>query len=707
MNASLAWLNRHLDRSDLPPVTADEAAEALTRVGFPVEDRWEAAPAGDEQAGDVGLDVEVTSNRGDCLSHRGLARELCAATGRTLAEPAPAWPVSEPAEAGEPPTASVSVSASVSMSVSIDPAADRACPRYLGFTVRGLTVGPSPGWLVSLLDAVKLRSVNNVVDATNLVLMDTGQPTHAFDAAKLAGGRVSVRFARKGETLKAIDHETYELKPSMLVIADAEKPIALAGVMGGAGSEVTEATEEIFLEVAAFDALTTRRTGRALKLSSDSSHRYERGTDLAAMEAVGRRLAGLIAALGGGFAASSFTEAGTGLPPREPVAWRPARCSALLGVDVPADRQVQHLSRLGLEVLPGDGPRREAEVPRWRNDLEREVDLIEEIARLEGLDDLPVKDVLAIGVRTPHPRLAAGRTLAEVLVAGGCHEAMCFAWATKKDATAMGHAKEQLVRVDDDRSTAAPYLRPSLVPSLLAVRKSNQDAGNPDPRSFEVAAVWTRDGAEVTETRTLGVVIDAPDPEADLRTLRGLVAGAAERLGVPAPGVEPETPAAAGFSASARLTWNDQPGQPDQPNRSAGRFGLVDPKLAKRFGLATAVAALEVPVDRLLAPERRPAETAALPRFPAMERDLSIVVDEEVAWSAVEAAVREASPERMESLGFVGVYRGQPLDAAQKSMTLRMLFRDPERTLTREEVEPAVARVVASLERTTGGKLRA
>ncbi len=365
---------------------------------------------------------------------------------------------------------------------------------------------------------------------------------------------------------------------------------------------------------------------------------------------------------------------------------------------MPADRQVQHLEKLGLEVRPGDGPRREAEVPRWRNDLDREVDLIEEIARLEGLDDLPVKDVLAISVRTPHPRLAAGRTLAEVLVAGGCHEAMCFAWATKKDATAMGHGREQLVRVDDDRSTAAPYLRPSLVPSLLAVRKSNQDAGNPDPRSFEVAAVWSRDGADVTETRTLGVVIDAPDAETDLRTLRGLLAGAAERLVVAAPGVEPEEPAAPGFSTSARLTWNGQP---------AGRFGLVDPKLVKRFGLATAVAALEVPVDRLLEPERAAAETVALPRFPAMERDLSIVVDEDVAWSAVEAAVREADPERMESLGFVGVYRGLPLDAGQKSVTLRMLFRDPERTLTREEVEPAVARVVAALERTTGGKLRA
>ena len=681
MNASLAWLNRHLDR----PVTADEAAEALTRVGFPVEDRWEVR--GGE---DVGLDVEVTSNRGDCLSHRGLARELAAATGRELVEPPPAWPVDPPTPEGEP----------ASIGVSIGPAADGACPRYLGFTVRGVTVGPSPAWLVELLEAVKLRSVNNVVDATNLVLMDTGQPTHAFDAAKLAGGRVEARFAREGETLEAINHETYKLRASMLVIADARGPQALAGVMGGAGSEVNEGTKDVFLEVAAFDPLVTRRTARALKLSSDASHRYERGTDLAAMEEVGARLAGLIAGLSGGSVAPGFTKAGGGVPERAPVAWRPARCSALLGVEVLEDRQVAHLEKLGLVVAPrgSGGERREAQVPRWRNDLEREVDLIEEIARLGGLDELPVHDKLELTVRTPHPRLAAGRTLAEALVAGGCHEAMCFAWATKKDATAMGHAVDELVRVNDDRSTAAPFLRPSLIPSLLAVRKSNQDAGNPDPRSFEVAATWSRSGADVTETRTLGLLIDAPNPEEDLRTLRGLLAGAAERLGVPAPGVEPEEPAAPGFSASARLTWS---GEAD------GRFGLIDPKLVKRFALAAPAAALEVPVERLLGPARAAADTGALPRFPATERDLSLVIDEAVPWSAVEAAVREAAPGRMESLGFVGVYRGKPLDPGSKSVTLRMLFRDPERTLTREEVEPEVQRVVEVLEERTGGKLRA
>ena len=692
MNASLAWLNRHLDR----PATADEAAEALTRVGFPVEDRWEA-----RGGRDTGLDVEVTSNRGDCLSHRGLARELAAATGRTLVDPPPPWPLT-PSESPDPAVAPHATG------VSIAAGAEAACPRYLGFTVRGVRVGPSPGWLVELLEAVKLRPVNNVVDATNLVLMDTGQPTHAFDAAKLAGGRVEARFAQEGETLEAINHETYKLRPSMLVIADADRPQALAGVMGGAASEVTDATTEVFLEVAAFDPLVTRRAARALKLSSDASHRYERGTDLAAMGAVGAQLAGLIAALGGGAVAPGSAEAGGGVPERAPVAWRPARCSGLLGVEVPEGRQVAHLEKLGLVVAPGGdsgggggsggGGKREAEVPRWRNDLEREVDLIEEVARLEGLDGLPVHAKLELTVRTPHPRLAAARTLAEALVAGGCHEAMSFAWASKEDATAMGHGPDELVRVDDDRSTAAPFLRPSLVPSLLAVRKANQDAGNPDPRSFEVAATWTRAGADVTETRTLGLLIDAPSPEGDLRVLRGLLAGAAERLGVPAPGVEPEDPAAPGFSASARLLWG--PG-------AAGRFGLIGPKLVKRFGLATPVAALEVPVERLLGPARAAADTGALPRFPATERDLSLVVGEAVSWSRIEAAVRGAAPARMESLGFVGVYRGKPLNPGSKSVTLRMLFRDPERTLTREEVEPEVQRVVGALKEKTGGSLRA
>lgn len=684
MNASLAWLNRHLNR----PATADEAAEGLTRVGFPVEGRWEAGE-------DVGLDVEVTSNRGDCLSHRGLARELAAATGRSLLDAPAAWPVEATAStgaAGEPGGEPVGVS------VEIEAAAGRACPRYLGYLVRGVKVGPSPPWLVARLEAVKLRSVNNVVDATNLVLMETGQPTHAFDAAALGGGCVNVRFARAGETLQAINHETYKLGPAMLVIADDKQPQALAGVMGGAASEVTEATRDVFVEVAAFDALTTRRTARALKLSSDSSHRYERGTDLAAMERVGEELVSLIAALAGGSVASGCVEAGDGVPERAPVAWRPERCSSLLGIDLPAERQAEHLRRLGLGVEPGAGsePWR-AEVPRWRNDLEREVDLIEEIARIEGLDDLPVNDRLEVSVRTPHPRLAAARTLADVLVAGGCHEAMCFAWASQADATAMGHEPDSLVRVDDDRRTAAPYLRPSLLPSLLAVRKNNQDAGNADPRVFETAATWTRRGAAVTERRHLALVVDAATPDQTLRELRGLLVEAAQRLGVPAPGVAPEAAPAPGFAASATLTWG---GEAD------GRFGLVCPKLTKRFGLATAVAALEVPLDRLLSPERSPAETAPLPRFPGTERDLSLVVDEGVPWATLEAAVSEAEPARLESLSLVGVYRGKPLAPGEKSVTLRMLFRDAERTLTREEVEPEVSRVVGVLERRTGGKLR-
>ena len=495
MKISVRWLNRYLDR----PAEADEITERLTAVGFPVEEQWDGAE------GDIGLDVEVTSNRGDCLGHIGLAREFAAATGRMLVLPSFELP-----DAAGPAVEGVT---------SVDNRDTAHCPLYTARVIQGVKVGPSPDWLVHALETIGLRSINNVADATNFVLHETGQPSHAFDLDKLAEKRVVIREAQADEPFAALDGTKHKLCPPMLVIADAQSPQCLAGVMGGADSEVTEATTDVLLEVAAFDALNTRRTGRALKITSDSSYRYERGVDLAGIERVGQRIAAMIVELAGGVVCGGVIRNGVDSPESVEIALRPARCSAVLGVDIPAEAQAAHLARLGVETRV-DGERLLATVPTFRLDLLREIDLIEEVARLHGLDTLPTSPKIQIVSRPPQPEVLARHRLAEVLVAHGYHETITFSFLSGKAAESFCPDGAEVVRVDDDGRKAEPALRPSVVPSLLQCRKVNQDAGNHGVKLFETASVWSRRGGRIEEAVKLALLCDADDPAAALRDMR-------------------------------------------------------------------------------------------------------------------------------------------------------------------------------------------
>jgi len=671
MKISVDWLNAYLDR----PAAADEVEHLLTEQVFPIDGR-------ETIDGDTVLDVEVTSNRPDCLSHIGLAREVAAGLKRTLKPPA----IQMPSETDPP----------ASQLTRIDNVAPEACPLYTARVITGVKVGPSPDWLVKRLAAIGLRPVNNVVDITNFILHEMGQPLHAFDMARLAERRIVIRHAQKNESFTAIDGSKHTLRDDMLVIADAQRPVAVAGVMGGLDSEVTDQTVDLLLESAMFDPLSVRRTSRALKLTSDSSYRFERGVDSEGIDAASRRATAMIVELAGGKLAQGVIR--VGIEPQRPrqVSMRPARCNALLGVHIDTDTMLDFLTRLKLSPqLQGEVI--QCSVPTFRLDLQREVDLIEEITRMHGIGDVPVQQKIHIVARPVQYDVAARRRLGQVLIAHGYHETITFSFINPKVANPFIDDGCEGVFVDDERRKSEPMLRPSLLPSLLLCRKRNQDAGNVDVRLAESACVWQRRDGQIIEQRKLALLADAEDASAALRQMRGCVEELITALMGRDTALNITDAPRKAFAAAGTISVAD---------RELGSIGLIAPQVQALCDLQTPVVAADLDLVALLRNYPPQPQVGPLPRFPGIERDLSIIVNEDVSWDAVDQHVRRAEPQLLESVSFLGTYRGKPIAKGRKSVSFRMLYRDPDKTLRHDEVNPQVQRVIDQLQRQLKAELR-
>ncbi len=679
MKISLEWLCGYLDR----PVSREQAEHLLTEQGLPLD---AAEPVAGGQGDDWMLDVEVTSNRPDCLSHLGLAREVAAGAGLALRPP--------DCDVHEAPDAP-----GVETLTSVENARQDLCPLYTARAIRGVKIGPSPKWLASRLEAIGMRPVNNVVDVTNFVMMELGQPLHAFDMNLLDEKRIVVRPAARGERFEAIDGSKHELREDMLVIADARRAVAIAGVMGGLESEVGAKTTDILLESAMFDPLSVRRTSRALRLSSDSSYRFERGVDPAGVELASRRAAKLIVELAGGVLAGGAVRVGIDPPGRKAVMMRVARCHALLGIKIAPREMVSIFERLDLQpALEADGAAITCHVPTFRLDLMREVDLIEEVARIHGLDHIHVQEKIHIQAQRVQPEVAARQKLSQAMIAHGYHETINFSFVRPALGEGFVPEGEGALLIDDERRKAEPMLRPSLLASLLICRKSNQDAGNTEVKLYETASTYTRREGAIVERRKLAMLCDvAASAEQTLRDMRGTLEELTGALGGENAKVMIEPVAHPLLSAAGRVSLGEE---------AIGFLGVVGPEAQHRFGLQGSVAAAEVDLPALLAlyPPRR--EVRALPRFPGIERDLSILVAEEVAWREVLREVSSAKPALLEEVAFLGAYRGKPIPKGQKSVSLRMHFRDPDRTLRHEEVDPQVRAVLERLTTALGAALR-
>jgi len=672
MNTSLQWLTDFLPGAKLD---AQAAGDALTNGGLPVEHFEQRAD------GDVMLDVEVTSNRSDCLSHVGVARELGALLNLRFQETEPV--------AAEAVTPATSVT-----SVRID--AQHLCPHYTARVIRNVRIGASPAWMVKRLEAVGLRAINNVVDVTNYVMFELGQPLHAFDFDRLAGRKIVVREARAGEAITSIDGHERKLTPGMLVIADAEKPVALAGVMGGLHTEVSNQTVNVLLESARFDPLSVRRTGRALAMKSDSSYRFERGIDPTLPRRASLRAAQLILETAGGELLAGVAEAGSETFQPKRVTLRLDRMRRLLGTDISADDAVDALRRLHFAPQLQDGTQIAVTVPSWRQDVSMETDLIEEIARVVGYDRIPVRDTISIVVAPPSPEARAMEKIRETLVAGGFFEAVTFTFVS--DALAGDFLPQDfssLPRADAAVRKADARLRPSLLPGLLEAVRRNEANGVAGAKLFETGPAFGVDASgAIHESRKLALVGDD-----DFRATRGAVEILLERLDSSRPlMVVPDSRAGFAAGACGRVEWGGQ---------SVGFVGRIDPKVAEKLSLRATPAAAELDLPVLVANTQHVPQLRPLPRFPAVRRDLSLAVADSVAYEALEKLIRDLNLPSLAAVEYVTTYRGKPLEKGTKSVTTTLVFRSATATLTSEQVEGAVQQVVRAAQERLGATLRA
>jgi phenylalanyl-tRNA synthetase beta chain len=689
MHASVSWLNSLLSPGGLSAAALDDA---LTSAGFPIESHTELAD------GDVTLDVEVTSNRGDCLSLMGLAREVAAVRKQSL--------VGKAASPREGSGGAGATDGAIGLSNQVP----EVCPLFTVRVIRGVTVGPSPAWLVKRLESVGQRSINNVVDATNYISFLLGNPTHVFDLAKLEGKKLIVRYAAEGEKLTTLDGKARTLKADELVVADAVRAQSLAGVMGGQDSEVSTATTDVAVEVATWDPVTVRRASRRHGIRTDASHRFERIVPAGTLAAASDELCALILEIAGGTLLAGNVSQGREVPPARRVKLRPARLNDYLGYSVATEDAAATLRSLGFEVNVGaDGM--ECTVPVWRTDIVREVDLIEEVARTRGLDAIPTNPTMGVVVKPPQEDQRAMRELAASLNGLGFFETVTFTFVNQTTAAPFLAGECGLIEVDDDLRKADPTLRPSVLPSLLACRRGNQDAKNDTEeglRLFETASVFMQMKERSHQARMLAMVMDVPpgDKEIDraqggVRAMRAVVERVVRALGGPRAALEIEPGAckmqAFDGAAHAHVKLNGAP---------IGHYGLITRRVQEAYGLERGVVAAELDVAALIAMYPPLTSIVPLAAFPAIERDISFIVSETVTWGSIAAMIAKARIDRLEAIDFLYTYRGKQIGAGKKSVTARLRFRDAARTLRREEVDPQVASVTAALHAEVGAEVR-
>jgi phenylalanyl-tRNA synthetase beta chain len=686
MKVPLKWLEEYVELS-LP---LPELCNRLTMAGLTVEGVHEAGE-------DAVLTLEITSNRGDWLSLLGVAREVAALTGAAFRLPEVAFDEGDEASAD-----------SVVVEI-LDPALG---PRYSGRLIRGVKVGPSPAWMQERLEQVGVRPVNNIVDATNYVCFEYGQPLHAFDFSRIAQGKIQVRRARPGESIVTIDAEDRQLTEGMLVIADASRPVAVAGVMGGLDSEVTDSTTEVLLESAHFAPESIRKTAKALALRSEASYRFERWVDPSGAVTASDRATQLILQTAGGTACRGVVDAYPHpIPPAE-VELDTAWCRGVLGVDLTGSQMGELLTALGLHCRPAGEERLHCVVPTFRNDLHQKEDLVEEIARLYGYDNIPT--TLPPNL-SPKAGLSAARRLEfavrELLRASGLSEVVCYSLTTPEETAHFGlPGGEDMIALRNPLTADATHLRTSLLPAILRVLELNSRRRVGNVWAFELGKSYVLggDATPARESRRLSLALmgrrttsawnrPAEDQQADFYALKGIVEELLGFLGIPQQSYGASTHAALHPHRTASIEAGDQ---------QLGVLGEVHPELAEKLGLLGRAYVAELDFEALAGNAATDCAYASLPRFPSADRDVAFILDAQRTYREAELAIRESGGELLESVALFDEFRGEQVGAGKRSLACSLSFRHPERTLEEGEADRQVDAVKAALREKLGAAIR-
>jgi len=672
MKISPNWI-----RDFVSPTANDrDVAEALTVSGIAIEGYF-------GEGADQTWEAEITTNRVDAMNHYGVAREVSAIYDVDLAPIAP----------------KVAVSGAANFSIAIEDA--EGCARYTARVVRGVKIAAAPAKIAHRLELVEQRSISNVADASNYVLNEIGQPTHAFDLDKLAGGKIIVRRARAGEIITTLDGVERKLLPEDLVIADAVKPVAIAGVMGGEATMITYATKDVLIESAWFDPASIRRTARRLGMHTDASHRYERGADPGITQVACLRVAELIQQSAGGTVSEEIdVVARTLAQPR--IALASSEVKRILGVEIPAAEIARILRRLGF-LVEGSGPEFVVTVPTWRLDVEREIDLIEEVARIYSYLKIPSTLPSFAGGVVELPNARKQAVLRNRLLALGYNESLSSTFIPQEDARFF--ASSEPVRIANPLSEEAAYMRTTLVPGLLLQSAYNLNRGNTDVRLFEAGHVYAMQGEQVDEHNSLAMLSTGAAQLASVHGKPGPLSffhlkGDIEQL-------------LAAFDVAdvtfdrAVPTWL-HPGRSARAqvaDKTVAIFGQLHPEVAAARKLKQDVFVGEIFVEELYRLALRQPAYAPVSKYPAVERDFSFVLPEGVEFESIRQKLALLAIAELTAVLPAETFRGGSLAAGTYSFLLRVRFQSAERTLKDDEVASWSQQIVKVIEE-LGGALR-
>ncbi|GBE13470.1 phenylalanine--tRNA ligase beta subunit [bacterium BMS3Bbin14] len=658
---------------------------------------------------DIMVEIDLTPNRPDCASVIGIAREVAALTGS---------PLQRPVDRNDLP-----VLDGRNIDFSAEIREPELCPRYAARKLTGVTIGPSPGWLQQRLLAVGMRPINNLVDITNFVMLEYGQPLHAFDFKKLAGGRIVVRRPAEDEkTFTTLDGSERTLEPEMLLICDQERPVAVAGIMGGLDSEVTGETTEVLLESACFDPVAIRKAARRLNLSSESSYRFERGVDPDGVDCALQRAVNLIEELAGGKAVPGGVDEYPGRRDLLTLPLRTSRVCDLLGMELDSRRMAAYLQSIEFGIASEEDEALQVVVPSFRVDIEREIDLVEEIARLAGYNDIPTTlPLIRMDYPQRDPLRALRQDVSAILLAQGFSEAINYSFVSEKQLDVLG------ISGDDERLRCTRLLNPltedqavmrtMLLPGLLENIKRNINFQQTDIRLFEIGKIFLQHGSDTQPEEKLqlcavmsgqrypgAVPLYFSGRQADIFDIKGVaqsllttlrITGGSGEISFVAAAEEAQPYSQEGMSL---LIMDGE--------RVIGGLGRLDRGKGRDFGIKQDVFFLELDLETLCHLPRAVKAFKSLPRYPSVKRDIALLVPEQVAAGDLLQAILEQNVEHVERAELFDVYRGKPIEKGMKSVALSVTYRSLEQTLADETVDRFHKEIVHSLMSRFGGRYR-
>jgi phenylalanyl-tRNA synthetase beta chain len=632
------------------------------------------------QLNDIIIDFKITANRPDCQSVLGVAREIAVVLEKPFKAPVPTYKT---------------MGGNVNDEISVTVHDSDLCPRYMGRVVKNLRIAPSPDWMKQCLKAAGMRPINNIVDITNFVMLETGQPMHAFDMRHVAGPEIHVRRAKPDETITTLDGKEHTLTEDMLVIADKDVPSCLAGIMGGENSEIEPDTTTLFLESAKFRRDSVRRTSRALGIRTESSGRFERGLDIMAAEFAMERALQLIDELDAGDIVDGVIDVNDGLPAPRTIQVDAQSINDLLGLHIPYTTMVNILNRLHIETVLDNKDVLTCKIPSFRDDIEGRADLAEEVMRIYGYDHIvgtPMRGDVIRGKKLPE-RILTDK-IKRLLIAEGMYEIATYSFISSKAIDTL------LLDAEDERRQAVTLLNPlgeeystmrtQLVTSMLTVLSTNYNRKIPAARFFETSKCFKAKSLPLQEQpeEIPALCIGMYGEQEDFFTLKGVVETILESFGANvsfAAGKQPYLHP--GRQAVAKIN-----------NVVLATFGEVHPQVAEKYNIGARVYIAEVQLDQLFQIEKEPILYKALPRFPAVERDLALLCDADLPVAEIADTIRSAGGKLLENVTLFDVYQGSQIEQGKKSVAFSLSFRSAEGTLTDEQIEPALKKIFRKLD---------